>query len=148
MDFKRCLYSGIGLTMFIVYFAALGVFDARNEAEAQHGQSGRYSMVWATHGFDEVSTIGTNTAVIAPGTINTSGLSKTNRVYFSVSGQGIRYTHDGVTTPTTDIGSSLAVGDYFSIVGIDDIQNFMFVNDDDVGTSTCHFHLQYEKEMN
>lgn len=122
-------------------------FYAPNTANAQHGQSGRYSNVFITHAYEEVSSVGTSTATITPGLLRTA-YPKTNRALVVVSGQGIRFTTDGTTTPSTSVGIPVEVGSWLEIIGLPDIQNFTFVNDDGVGTPTCHVSLQYEVEMN
>lgn len=115
--------------------------------EAQHGRSGSYSKYFFTHAYEEVIGTGTNVMQITPGIIRTA-YPKTHRAFIKVTGQGIRFTVDGATTPSTDFGVPVIAGDWLQLIGLPDIQNFRFTNDDDTGTATCHIHLQYEKEMN
>ena len=134
------------------FFIGIAIFSALtsrapNMSFAQHGTSGRFSNVFVTHDYEELSATGASVVAITPGIIDTTYPDATHRAYITVSGQGIRYTCDG-TTPSTSLGNPLPVGATFQIVSLLDIQNFQFVNDDASGTAVCHVNLQYEKEMN
>lgn len=135
---------GVVITALLTFVFA---FSPAPYIEAQHGKSGSYSNYFFTHAYEEVNATSTNVVAITPGIIRTT-YPKTHRAFIAVSGQGIRFTVDGATTPTTDLGVPVAIGDWFQLIGLTDIQNFQFVLDDASGTATCHIHLQYEKEMN
>lgn len=114
---------------------------------AQQGTSGRYSNVFVTHVYEEVAGANGVVKVITPGIINTEGLQKTQRAYISFSGQAIRFVADG-STPSSALGIPVPAGGSIEVIGLLDIQNFKFINDDDVGSAVAHISLQYEKEMN
>jgi hypothetical protein len=144
-------FGGIGMfnrrflaVLAIISFAALAYMPS---AIAQHGISGRYSNCFVTHEYEEVSSTTGLVGVIEPLKINTSGLQKTQRAYITFTGQGIRFTCDG-TTPSTNLGIPVGAGGSIEVIGIDDIQNFKFINDDDAGSAVAHISLQYEKELN
>jgi hypothetical protein len=122
------------LRKFILVFAALALFAVAPVA-AQHGSSGRYSNVFTTYAYEEVGSTTGVVKAITPGIINTSGLEKTLRAYVSFSGQGVRWTADGATTPTTDLGIPVAAGGSIELIGNDDIVNFEFINDDGSGST-------------
>ncbi|MCP3679007.1 MAG: hypothetical protein GY782_01400 [Gammaproteobacteria bacterium] len=131
------------LMLFIIFVSILMRHPLA--AYGQHGMSGRYSNVFVTHDYEEVSST-TGVEVITPALIDTTFPNATHRAYIAVSGQGIRFTCDG-TTPTTSLGNPVAVDSWVQIVGLKDIQNFQFINDDGSGTAVCHINLQYEEEM-
>ncbi len=115
-------------------------------AKAQHGMSGRFSNVFITHAYEALSSTTGVVVVITPGIIDTTFPNATHRAYIKVSGQGIRFTCDG-TTVTTSVGNPVDADTWLQIVGLNDIQNFQAINDDDTGTATIHVNLQYEAEM-
>jgi hypothetical protein len=114
---------------------------------AQHGQSGRYSNVWSTHDYEAVTSTTGVVKTITSGLINTSGLETTHRAYILVTGQAIRFRCDG-GVPSTSVGNPIPANQWIQVVGLSDIQNFQFINDDDTGSAVCHINLQYEQEMN
>jgi hypothetical protein len=117
------------------------------DVDAQHGQSGKFSNVFNTHAYEELDSTTGVVKVITSGIIDTTFPDTSQRAYIAVSGQNIRFLCDG-TTPTTSLGNPVSAGAWFQVVGLSDIQNFKFINDDDTGTATCHINLQYEGEMN
>lgn len=147
MRFHQWLYSSLSILLLTIFISGLGVLDPHESLNAQHGQSGKFSNVFVTQAYEELIGTSTNVIAITPGIIDTTYPNATHRAYIVVSGQGIRFTCDG-TTPSTSLGNPVTVGSSFQVVGLKDIQNFQFVNDDDVGTAICHVNLQYEEEMN
>jgi hypothetical protein len=114
--------------------------------QAQHGQSGSFSNVFVTHAYEAVGSTEGVVKAITPGIIDTTYPNASLRAYVFVATQGIRFTCDG-TTPTTSVGNPIPAGSVIELLGLLDIQNFQFINDDDTGTATCHVNLQYEAEM-
>ncbi len=141
MNSKLFRIVAVAVIASILFFALLP------QVEAQHGYSGQNSKYYITHAYEEVTSTTGVTDTITAGIINTTD-PKTQRAYIAVSGQAIRFTCDG-TTPSTSLGMPLADGDWVQIIGLDDIQNFEFINDDDTGTAKCHISLQTQNgEMN
>ena len=130
----------------LVFIAGLLAHTCTPPIQAQHGNSGACSKVFATHIYEEVSGGSGVVKTITPGIINSAGLQKTYRAYITFSGQGIRFVCDG-STPTTSLGIPVPVGSSIEVLGYDDIINFKFINDDDTGTAIAHISLQYEKDM-
>ena len=136
------------LFLAVVVFAAISVLSALpRQIHAQHGMSGRNSNVFITHDYEEVTSTTGVVKTITSGIINATGIEKTQRAYITFTGQAIRFICDG-TTPTTSLGIPVPAGGSIELVGLLDIQNFKFINDDDTGTAYAHISLQYEKEMN
>jgi hypothetical protein len=131
----------------VLVFAFLSAMLNVASTYAQHGQGRHYSNVFATHIFEQVDSTTGVVKVITPGIINTSEPLKTQRAYILFTGQAIRFTCDG-TAPSTNFGIPVGAGGAIEVIGISDILNFQFINDDDVGTATAHISLQYEKELN
>jgi hypothetical protein len=144
-------FGGIGMfnrrflaVLAIILFAALSYMPS---AIAQHGTGGRYSNTFVTHEYEEVASTTGVVNYITPEKINTTGLQKTQRAYITFTGQGVRFVADG-STPSTGLGIPVPNGASIELVSLEDIQNFKFINDDDVGSAVAHISLQYEKEMN
>ena len=144
---RKWLY--LFLAVVVVFASSVFTFCVENmpSVHAQHGSSGSYSNVWSTHDYEAVTSTTGVVKTITSGLINTSGLQKTNRAYILVVGQAIRFRCDG-GVPSTSVGNPLPANQWFQVVGLSDIQNFQFINDDDTGSAICHINLQYEEEMN
>lgn len=114
--------------------------------DAQHGRRSVFSKVFNTDSYEEIIGTSTNVVSITSGIIDTTRPDITQRAYIKVTGQGIRWLCTG-DNPSTSLGNPASTGDWIQIIGLSDIQNFKFVNDDDTGTATCHVNLQSQGVM-
>ncbi len=128
----------------ILIAVVIAVFSV-SFVEAQHGRRSVQSKTFVTTAYEELTATSTNVITITSGLISTT-TPRTQRAYIKVTGQGIRWLCSG-GTPSTSLGNPALVGEWFQLVGLADIQNFKFVNDDDTGTSTCHVNLQVQGVM-
>lgn len=125
---------------FVIYTA----YDLP-QAKAQSGMAGQISNVFNTDQYEEVLATGSDVLSITTGLISTSEPT-TQRAYIKFTGQGARWRCDG-SDPSTSNGNPAAAGEWIQLLGLSDVQNFRYVNDDDTGTSTAHVNLQVEGDM-
>ncbi len=137
----------VAISIFLAVFVAGSCIPTCLTTHAQHGSSGRYSNTFVTQAYEEVASATGVVKTITSGIIVTSGLQKTQRAYISFTGQGVRWVADG-STPSSGLGIPVPNGASIEVIGLLDIQNFKFVNDDDTGSAVAHISLQYDKEMN